>query len=185
MLDSETRAKNYIESKKHPRVVRVLKEFIGIPIITKRILDLGVNLIVSELLALVFVVEKQLTNTISKDEVIQFCVNSLDLDSCQKVTTSHILYSIGLSKTKVRLKDDFKVMLVLYIEAEINVMIREVMENIGLAMRQGFRLELVSHTGYSQPFLGPYKDIEVAVDGLKTRHPIFFVKHGDHHLVLR
>lgn len=68
--------------------------------------------------------------------------------------------------------------------AEINVMTKEVMENAGLAMRRGPRLELVSHTGHSQPFLGLCEDVEVAVSGLKTRHSIFVVEHGDHDLVL-
>lgn len=42
----------------------------------------------------------------------------------------------------------------------------------------------MSHTGHSQPFLSLCNNIEAAVSGLKTRHPIFVVKHGDHDLVL-
>ena len=38
--------------------------------------------------------------------------------------------------------------------------------------------------GHSQPFLGLYEDVEVAIGGLKTRHPIFMVEAGDHDLVL-
>lgn len=33
-------------------------------------------------------------------------------------------------------------------------------------------LELVSHTGHSRPFLGLCEDVEVAIGGLKTRHPV-------------
>ena len=43
------------------------------------------------------------------------------------------------------------------------------MEDAGLAMRKGSKLELVSHTGHSRPFLGLCEDVEVAIGGLKTR----------------
>ncbi len=51
MLDEDTAtAKNDIERKRHPRVVNVLNESVEASIITKRMLDLGVNLNVDELL---------------------------------------------------------------------------------------------------------------------------------------
>jgi len=52
--------------------------------------------------------------------------------------------------------------------AAINVMTREVIEDAGLAMRRGPKLELVSHTGHSRSFLGLCEDFEVAIGGLKT-----------------
>lgn len=58
------------------------------------------------------------------------------------------------------------------------------MEDAGLAMRHSPKLELVSHTGHSRPFFGLCKDVEIAIGGLKTRHPIFVVEHGDHDLLL-
>ena len=91
---------------------------------------------------------------------------------------------MGSPKAKVRLEDGPKVLALLDTGAEINVMTKEVMEDAGLAMRQGPRLELVSHTGHSWPFLGLCEDVEVAVGSWKTRHPIFVVEHGDHDLVL-
>ena len=51
-------------------------------------------------------------------------------------------------------------------------------------MRRGPKLELVSHTGHRRHFLGFCKDIEVTIQGLKTRHPIFIVEYRDHDLVL-
>lgn len=93
-------------------------------------------------------------------------------------------YSMGSLKTRVRLEDGSKVIVFLDTGAEINVMTREVMENAGLAMREGPRLELVSHTGYSRPSLGLFEDVEIAIGGLKTRHPFFVVEHGDYDLVL-
>lgn len=56
---------------------------------------------------------------------------------------------MGSPKAKVRLEDSPKVLALLDTGAEINVMTKEVMEDAGLAMRQGLRLELVSHTGHS------------------------------------
>lgn len=50
--------KKTIGRKKHLRVVNVLKESIGVTTITKRILDLGVNLTVGELLVSAPAIEK-------------------------------------------------------------------------------------------------------------------------------
>ncbi len=59
MPDAEaSEPKKSIEMKKHLRVVNMLKESIGATTITKRILDLGVNLTVGELLASALAVEK-------------------------------------------------------------------------------------------------------------------------------
>ena len=63
-------------------------------------------------------------------------------------------------------------------------MTRELMKDSNLAMRRGPKLELVSHTGHSQLFLGLCKDVKVAIRELKTRHPIFVVETGDHDHVL-
>ena len=172
-----------VERKKHPRVVNVLKESVGATTITKRILDLGVNLTVGELLASAPAVEKQLTKAITEDEAVQFRVNTLESSSVD-ARNSHSWYSMGSPKARVRLEDGSKVTALLDTGAEINVMTREVMEDAGLAMRRGPKLELVSHTGHSRPFLGLCEDVEVAIGGLKTRHPIFVVEHGDHDLVL-
>ena len=91
---------------------------------------------------------------------------------------------MGSPKAKVRLEDGSKVTALLDTGAEINVMTREVMEDAGLAMRRGPKLELVSHTGHSRHFFGLCEDVEVAIGELKTRHPIFVVEHEDHDLVL-
>ena len=179
-----SQVKKSIERKKHPRVVNVLKESVGATTITKRILDLGVNLTVGELLASAPAVEKQLTKAISKDEAVQFRVNALSSTEALEATNPYSWYSMGSPKAKVRLEDGSKVTALLDTGAEINVMTREVMEDANLAMRRGPKLELVSHTGHSRPFLGLCEDVEVAIGGLKTRHPIFVVEAGDHDLVL-
>ena len=58
MLNAEVgEPRRAVERKEHPRVVNVLKESVGATTITKRILDLGVNLTVGELLASVQAVE--------------------------------------------------------------------------------------------------------------------------------
>lgn len=67
---------------------------------------------------------------------------------------------------------------------EINIIIGKVIENVGLAMWQGPKLELVSHTNYSYTFLGLYKNVKVVLERLKMRHPIFVIKYGNHNLVL-
>lgn len=91
---------------------------------------------------------------------------------------------MGSPKAKVRLEDGSKITALLDTGAEINVMTREVMEDAGLAMRQGPKLVLISHIGHSRPFLGLCGDVEVAIGDLKTRHPIFVVEARNYDLVL-
>ncbi len=184
MPDAEaTEPKKQVEKKNHPRAVNVLKESVGATTITKRIPDLRVNLTVGKLLDSAPAVEKQLTKAISEDEAVQFRVNTLESNAVE-AKKSHSWYSIGSPKAKVRLEDGSKVTALLDTGAEINVMTREVMEDAGLAIRRGPKLELISHTGHSRPFFGFCEDVEVAIGGLRTRQPIFVVKNGDYDLVL-
>ena len=71
-------AKKSVEKKRYPRVVNVLKDFVEATTSTKRILDLGVSLIVGELLAFAPAIEKQPTKAISEDEAVQFRINILE-----------------------------------------------------------------------------------------------------------
>lgn len=70
MADFKPTMKKNIEYKRHLRVVKVLKEFVEITIITKRILDLKVNLIVEELLVSAPAVQKQLIKTITENQAV-------------------------------------------------------------------------------------------------------------------
>lgn len=87
-------------------------------------------------------------------------------------------------KIKVRLKDGFKVIALLDTGAEMDVMTRDLIEDINLAMRQGLKLELVSHMRYSYPFFGLCNNVEVAIKEFKIRHPIFGFQARDHDFVL-
>lgn len=78
MLDVKTgEPKKTVEKKKHPWVVNILKKFIGGMTITKRILDLKLNLTIGELLVLAPVVKKQCTKAITEEKALQFEVNTL------------------------------------------------------------------------------------------------------------
>lgn len=70
-----------VKKKKHLQVVNMLKKSVGATTITKCILDLEVNLAISELLASVPAIEKQLTKAITKDKTMQFRVNTLESSS--------------------------------------------------------------------------------------------------------
>ena len=96
---------------------------------------------------------------------------------------SHSWYSISSLKAKIRLENSFKVIVLLDIGAKINVMTRKIIEDAGLAIQHGLKLELISRTNHSRLF-GLLEDVEVGIRGLKTKHPIFVIKHGDHDLVL-
>lgn len=58
------------------------------------------------------------------------------------------------------------------------------MRDTGFAMQRGLKLELISYTNHSYPFLSLYEDIKFAIEGLKTKHLIFIIEYGDHNMVL-
>lgn len=142
MLDVDPVTEKGLERKRHPRAVTVLKESMGATKITKRILGFRVSLTLGELLASAPVVEKQLTKAISEDEAVQFRIDYVDIDN--PVHTKNSWYSMGSPKIKVMVEDGPKVTVLLDTGAEINVMTREAMEDAGLALRKGPKLELVS-----------------------------------------
>ena len=53
-------------------------------------LDLGVNFIVGQLLALALVIEKQLTKGLFKDGVVQFCVNIFEFHESLKARKPYL-----------------------------------------------------------------------------------------------
>lgn len=68
MPDVKTsKAEKIIKRRKHSRVINVLMELISISTITKRILDLEINLTAGKLIILALVVKKQLTKAIIRD----------------------------------------------------------------------------------------------------------------------
>lgn len=88
------------------------------------------------------------------------------------------------AKTKVRLKDGFKITRLFNTDAEIKVIIKGVIENARVAIKQRSKLELNLHTCYNKLFLGLCKDIKVAIKGLKTRYLMFVIKIKDYNLIL-
>lgn len=58
------------------------------------------------------------------------------------------------------------------------------MEDVGLAIRQRFKLELVLHIGYNWQFSSKYKDIAVVIGRWKIRHLIFVIEDRDYNLDL-
>ena len=111
-----------------------MKEPVGATTITKRILDLGVSLTFSELLAFAPAVEKQFTKAIFEDEAIQFRVNTTELAEALETSTPYSWYSMESPKAKVYLEDGSKVMALLDTSGEINVITRELMEDTNLAI---------------------------------------------------
>lgn len=89
-----------------------------------------------------------------------------------------------LAKAKIRLRDGSKLTALLNTDIEINVIIRELMEDTNLAMRQRPKLKLISYKGHSWLFLGLCKDIEIAIRRLKISYPIFVIETRNYDLVL-
>lgn len=122
MPDTEaSEPKKTVERKKHPQVVNVLKKSVYITTITRCILDLGVNLTVGVLLASAPTIKKQLTKTATKNEAVQFWINTLE-PSIVDAQKAQSWYFMGSLKSKLRQKNGSKVIIFLDTSAKINVM---------------------------------------------------------------
>lgn len=64
--------KKNVEEKRHSQVVNILKKFVQVTTITKRLFDLRISLIIGNLLIFALTIEKQLIKTIFDDKVVQF-----------------------------------------------------------------------------------------------------------------
>lgn len=114
---------------------------------------------------------------------MQFRVNNLESNTVDFKNTL-LWYSIGSQKAKVRIENGSKISFLLHTSVEIIVITQKYIEDMGLAMRRARKLDLMSHTDHSRSFFGLCSEIEVGIRGLRTRHPIFVVNHGDYNLVL-
>lgn len=163
-------------------MVNVLKKSMSAIKITKHILGLNINPKVRKLLALAFAIKKQLIRVIFENKAIQFRINFNNINNF--VYLNYSQYFMGSAKIKIRFRNNLKTMVFLDTRAKINVMTRKVMKNIGLVMRKGFKLDLMSNTGHKRIFLRLYEDVKVIMGKLKLEYLIFVIKHGNHNMVL-
>lgn len=63
-------------------------------------------------------------------------------------------------------------------------MTRKVINEAGLAMRKGPRLDTITHTGHHRPFVGVREDVPINVGDLVIHSPVFVIESGNHPLVL-
>lgn len=88
-------------------------------------------------------------------------------------------------KVKIRLENSLKIMALLNTINEIDIITKKVIKNIRLTIKQRPKLEFVFYISHSRLFLGLSENVEVAISGLKIRHPIFVIKTRNNDLVLR
>lgn len=91
---------------------------------------------------------------------------------------------MSFAKAKIRLVNVSKVTVFLDTGAEINIITREIMEDTGLPMQCGAKLESIFHRSHNCSFLGLCNDVKVVIEGFKTRYPIFVIEIEDYNLVL-
>lgn len=130
--------KKNTKRKTHPRVIEELKESIRAIIITKQILDLRINFTINKQLVSAPTVKKQLIKVITKNNAIQFRVNSLNIDNYKETLASYFCYSISSLKTNMLLENALKALVLINTGTKINVLNKKVMENASLAMRHDF-----------------------------------------------
>lgn len=85
-----------------------------------------------------------------------------------------------LCKTKIDLKDNFKVKIFLNTLIKINIIFKKLMKNIYLAIKQKSKLKLVSYIRYNYLFFGFCKKIQIVIKDLKIKYPIFVIKIRDY-----
>lgn len=66
----------------------------------------------------------------------------------------------------------------------MNIITIKIIEDVGLAIQYGPKLELVSHTSHSCLFLSFCNNVEIDKKRLKIRHLIFVIEQGDYNLIL-
>lgn len=130
--------KQNTKKKTHPRVIEELKESIRAIIITKQILDLRINFTINKQLVSAPTVKKQLIKVITKNNAIQFRVNSLNIDNYKETLASYFCYSISSLKINMLLENAPKTLVLINTGTKINVLNKKVMENASLAMGHDF-----------------------------------------------
>jgi hypothetical protein len=68
-------------------------------------------------------------------------------------------------------------------KAEINVMIKRLMNKTRIIMRFESRFRLISHIDHDINFDEICNDVKLNIEKLKTRHHIFVIVHANHQLV--
>ncbi len=141
--EKKTVDKKLLKKKKDQKIVTLLKESLRAEEITKQILDLNVNLTVRDLLASALLVEKKVTKASTLDEVAGFCVNALWLKSSNESSFIMQKYFISCFCTNVPLHNANEPTAILNTRAEINIMIKSVINGKEFAIRTGPQLKLV------------------------------------------
>lgn len=100
------------------------------------------------------------------------------------VQKAQLWYFIGFFKANFRLENGFKIIILVDTGAKINVITHKIIEDTGLAMQQGLKLEQTFYIGHNQLFFILCEDVGVAIRELKIRYFIFIIDNGHHNLVL-
>lgn len=184
-----TKSKVDRDTKKLVKMVHHFRDTVDPHEIAQRIFSGQVTLSVEEVVGLSPDIQKVLTQTMAPEKVVRFSINPIELDdhaleSSFEPKEPKIWYSLGCPRTMVTVEKSAKVSALLDSGAEVSVMTKKVMNTAGLIMRQGPRLELVTHTGHHCPFIGVCEEVSINVGGLIIYTPVFVVEAGDHPLVL-
>jgi hypothetical protein len=92
-------------------------------------------------------------------------------------------YIVFTLKISVRMKSDTRYVALLNTEAEINVMIEEMMHKEDLFMRLRFTLNLIFDINYQQKFLSVCEDVKISIENFIIKYHIFVIARVDHVLI--
>jgi hypothetical protein len=113
------------------------------------------------------------------EDVIEFHVNLIKFRLItQKRKKQWYVYEFF--KAKIIIKNVVKIIELMNSKAEINVMIKKLMNKTKIIIRFESRLRLIFYIEHDVNFDEVCDDVELNIEELKTRHHIFVIAHANH-----
>jgi hypothetical protein len=140
-----------------------------------------------EVIVFVSLAQKIFFKILFKEDVIKFHVNSIRSRSTTQKKEKQ-WYVCEFFKTKIIIENVVKIIELMKSKAEINVMIKRLMNKTRIIMRFESRLCLIFHIDHDMNFdeicNDVCNDVKLDIEKLKTRHHIFVIVYADHQFVL-
>ncbi len=135
-----------------------------------------------EIIVFVSLAQKIFFKILFDENVIKFHVNFIRSRSITQKREKQ-WYVCEFSKAKIIIEDVVKIIELMNSKAEINVMIKKLMNKTKIIMRFESRFRLIFHIDHDMKFDEICDDVELNIEELKTRHHIFVIVHANHQLI--
>ncbi len=137
-----------------------------------RIKNIEFTFTLAKIIVLFFQMQRYFSKSLSKKKIIKFKINHVNnlqiKPQFEKICKSKKLYSYESLKVKVILKNAVKITILLNSKAEINVMIKRLMQTTNLIMQSKPRLRFISHTGHEMNFEKICRNVNINIKKVKS-----------------